>query len=152
MSERSTEHATFVIERSYDAAAARVFGAWASAEAKSAWFGPRDGGGPGIELEFREGGRERFVASGPNGDTYTYSALYQDIVEDRRIVYTYEMYRGEERISVSVATIELADAGGSTRLTLTEQGVFLDGHDTVAAREHGTRALLEQLAGALEGA
>jgi uncharacterized protein YndB with AHSA1/START domain len=150
MSGRSTEHAKFVLERRYEAAPARVFAAWSSAQAKSRWFGP-PGGGLDIELDFTVGGRERFAATGPDGTTYTYSALYQDIVPDERFVYTYEMYRNDDRISVSVATVELAPDGDGTALTMTEQGVFLDGHDTVAQREHGTRELLEQLARAVEG-
>ena len=147
MTAHSTEHATFVIERSFPAPPAQVFAAWASAEAKARWFGPRTS--EGYELEFRVGGHERFAADGPDGARYVYAAAYCDIVAERRIVYTYEMYRDDERISVSVATIELAPAAEGTELTLTEQGVFLDGHDNVGAREHGTRALIERLAGAV---
>ena len=148
MTERSTEHGTFVVERSYGAPPARVFAAWSSAESKKSWFGP-PGGGLDIELDFRVGGRERFASGPSGGPMYTYVALYQDIVEDERIVYTYEMYRDEERISVSVATVTLRAAEAGTALTFTEQGVFLDGLDTLAQREEGTRALMEQLAGAL---
>ncbi len=36
MTERSTEHTTFVIERSYPASPARVFAAWADPVQKSA--------------------------------------------------------------------------------------------------------------------
>ena len=61
MSNRSAAHATFVIERDYDASPSRVFGAWADASAKGQWFGP--GGEQEHELDFREGGRERFEAT-----------------------------------------------------------------------------------------
>jgi uncharacterized protein YndB with AHSA1/START domain len=149
MSRRSTEHGTFVIERAFATRARQVFAAWTSVEAKSKWFGPPSQ--DGFELDFQIGGRERFAAGGPEGARYTYDALYQDIVQDQRIVYTYEMYRDEERISVSVATVEFEEAAEGTRLTLTEQGVFLDGHDTVAQREHGTRELIEGLAKAVSG-
>jgi len=37
-------------------------------------------------------------------------------------------------------------AGDGTKLTLTEQGVFLDGLDNPAEREHGTGELLNTLA------
>ena len=63
----------------------------------------------------------------------------------QRIVYTYDMHRDEARISVSVATVEIEKLGAGTRLTLTEQGVFLDGLDTPAEREHGTGALMDSL-------
>ena len=148
MTERSTEHATFVIERTYPAEPPRVFRAFASREEKGKWFGP-PGQGAGIELDFRVGGHERFEADGPDGARYAYRALYQDIVDGERIVYTYEMYRGEDRISVSVSTVELRAMEGGTALTYTEQGVYLDGHDGPGPREHGTRVGLERLAEAL---
>lgn len=150
MSDRSTEHATFVIERSYPAEPARVFRAFAEVEEKAKWFGPSDMGADGIDLDFRVGGVEQFAADGPGGARYTYRALYQDIVDAERIVYTYEMYRGEDRISVSVSTIELSPAEGGTALAYTEQGVYLDGHDGPGPREHGTRIALERITQALE--
>jgi hypothetical protein len=52
---------------------------------------------------------------------------------------------------VSVATIQFHGQGATTRLVLTEQGVFLDGHDTSAQREEGTRGILEALARFLDG-
>jgi uncharacterized protein YndB with AHSA1/START domain len=147
VSTRTTEHATFTVERSYAAAPKRVFAAWSEPEQKNRWFGTREGG---IELDFRAGGSEHFVAQGPDGARYTYTAVYKDIVPDERIVYTFEMYRDEDRISVSVSTVELRGAEGGTALTYTEQAVFLDGHDNVAAREHGTREILEYLASEVE--
>ncbi len=150
MSDRSTEHGTFVIERTYPAQPARVFKAFADVEEKAKWFGPADLGADEIDLDFRVGGAERFEAGGPDGARYVYRASYQDIVEDERIVYTYEMYRGEDRISVSVSTIELSAAEGGTALAYTEQGVYLDGHDGPGPREHGTRIGLEALTKALE--
>ncbi len=150
MSDRSTEHATFVIERSYPAEPSRVFRAFAEVEEKAKWFGPPEMGADEIDLDFRVGGSERFEADGPDGARYRYLATYQDIVDATRIVYTYEMYRGEDRISVSVSTIELRAAEGGTALAYTEQGVYLDGHDGPGPREHGTRVGLEQLTRALE--
>ena len=135
MSEQSTEHATFVIEQTYPEDPARVFRAFASAEEKSKWFGPPASGSDRIELDFRDG--------------YRYSALYYDIVPAERIVYTYEMFREQDRLSVSVSSIELRPAGDGTALTYTEQGVFLDGHDGPGPHEHGTRIALERIAEAL---
>jgi uncharacterized protein YndB with AHSA1/START domain len=143
MTQRSTEHATFTIERDYDAAPARVFAAFADPAAKARWWGPS----ADVEraLDFAVGGHERFVVGGPGGATYTYDARYEQIVPDTRIVYAYTLDRDDTRMSVSVATVEFEPAGAGTRLILTEQGVFLDGADTPAEREHGTREMIEKL-------
>lgn len=146
MSDRSATHSTFVIERNYDASPARVFAAWADVNAKGQWFGP--GGEQEHELDFREGGREHFVAS-VEGAAYSYDALYEDIVHDERIVYTYNMHRDGVRMSVSVTTVELRADGDRTDLRYTEQGVFLDGEDKPELREHGTKAVLDKLGEAL---
>jgi uncharacterized protein YndB with AHSA1/START domain len=149
MSERSSKHATFVIERVYDAAPARVFRAWADPAAKAQWFGPKERAGETTAFDFQVGGTEHFEVETPDGALYSYDALYQDIVPDTRIVYTYDMHRNADRISVSVTTVEFFDSDDGTRLTYTEQGVFLDGHDTAEQREHGTRELLGALDQAL---
>ena len=147
MSKRSTTHSTFVIERDYDAPAARVFAAWADKSAKGQWFGPSEGE---HQLDFREGGREHLLAD-VHGAVYTYDALYEDIVPDERIVFTYNMHRDGKRMSVSVTTVELlAAVGDKTRLRYIEQGVFLDGEDTPEAREQGTKELLDKLGEALK--
>jgi uncharacterized protein YndB with AHSA1/START domain len=147
MSDRSAVHETFVIERSYDAPPPRVFAAWADPAAKRRWWGSADT----HELDFQVGGSERLVATMDSGTVYTYEGRYQDIVSDERIVYSYDMHRDSDRISVSLSTVELIAAEGGTLLRYTEQGVFLDGHDTAQQREHGTRELLEGLAAELAG-
>jgi uncharacterized protein YndB with AHSA1/START domain len=83
---------------------------------------------------------------------YTFESEFRVIVPEQRIVYTNEMYADETRISVSLATVEFrSQQATATQLVLTEQGVFLDGHDTVAQREEGTRSLLDSLATVLNG-
>lgn len=144
MSNRSATHSTFVIERNYPASPARVFAAWADLNAKSQWFGP----GGEHEFDFREGGREHFEAT-VESVVYSYDALYEDIVQDERIVYTYNMHRDGVRMSVSVTTVELVADSDGTHLRYTEQGVFLDGQDTSELREHGTTELLDKLGKAL---
>lgn len=150
MSQRSTEHATFVIERTYDVAPARVFAAWSTSAAKTEWFGaPTEWGPSEHQLDFRIGGSELNRAGPPGGPVYTYNARYADIVPDERIVYAYTMDCDDTRISLSVATVEFKPAGSGTQLTVTEQGVFLDGQDKPEYREEGTKHLLESLEAAL---
>lgn len=147
MTERSIAHGTFVIERKYPADPARVFRAWADPKIKQRWFGA---GGDTKIFEFREGGREYAEGKGPDGGSYSFDVTYQDIVENNRIVYSYQMSLGGKRISVSVAAIELFADGAGTRLTVTEHGCFFDGLDTAAQRQQGTEWLMGELGNELE--
>lgn len=142
----TARHATFVLERAYTATPARVFAAWADRGSKARWFtGPDEWKKAAHELDFRVGGRER-VSGGPKGGpVHTYEALYHDIVAERRIVSSYDMYMDGTRISVSLATVEFELAGGGTRLKYTEQGAFLDDFDDAGSREEGTNELLDKL-------
>ena len=150
MTDPSVIHDTFAIERTYPVPASRVFAAFASKEAKDAWGELSDPGADAgdSELDFRIGGRERF-GFGYQDVTYRYDARYYDIVPGQRIIYSYEMYADDLRISVSVATIEFVPAAGGTVLTWTEQGAYLDGFDGAEAprlREGGTAEMLDGLA------
>jgi uncharacterized protein YndB with AHSA1/START domain len=151
MPQRSAVHATFTIERTYSAAPARVFAAFADPRAKAAWFGgPATWERGAHELDFRVGGRER-LSGGPKGGTvHTFDCVYHDIVPNERIVYSYDMHLDQRHISVSLATIEIKPAGKGTRLVFTEQGAFLDGYDDAGSREEGTRGLLDKLGAALD--
>ena len=156
MTAHSVIHDTFTIERTYPAAPSRVFAAFASAEAKNVWgdtggLEAADGEAGIAEFDFRAGGRERFGFK-MAGTTYRYDARYYDVVPDQRIIYSYEMYAGDARISVSVATIEFAKSGDGTALTVTEQGAYLDGIDgpqAPALRKEGVTEMLENLTGYL---
>ena len=152
MKHSTVAHDTFVIERTYDIPIAQVFRAWADPMLKARWFaGSAEALGAGYELDFRVGGREVNRGGPPGGTVYTYESQFHDIVPQQRIVYTYEMFADERRLSVSVATVQFHNHDATTQLVLTEQGVFLDGHDTAAQREEGTRSLLDSLAAMLHG-
>jgi uncharacterized protein YndB with AHSA1/START domain len=151
--ERSVTHATIVVERIYDASRARVFAAWADPAVKLRWFaGPDDWELGDYELDFRVGGRESISGGPPGGPVHIYDAIYRDIVPDQRIVLTYDMSLDETRISVSLATVELKPVAASTRLTYTEQGAYLDGHDVPDLRKQGMGTLLDALGAELRDA
>jgi uncharacterized protein YndB with AHSA1/START domain len=151
MNERSTKYATYTIERNFDDPPAQVFAAWANPATKARWFsGPRGKWKEKIrEFNFRVGGRERLIGTWTGGAVSTFDARYLDIVADRRIVYSYDMHLDERKISISLATVEFIPAGAGTRMTFTEQAVFLDGYNDADGRKQGTRALLDQLKAAL---
>lgn len=146
VSQRSVVHSTFVVERSYPVAPAKVFSAFSDPDAKRRWFvDPHDPAPSRHEMDFRVGGKEVNAGCPSDEQMHFFNAVYQDIVPDQRIVYSYELLFGETRVSVSLATIEFVAENGGTRLVMTEQGAFFDGHDTSATREHGTGELLDAL-------
>lgn len=148
----SIVHETIVLERHYDATPERVFRAFSDAEAKAMWFpsAPAEWIAHGENtFEFREGGLEA-SATGPAGaEPYYYTARYLDIVPNRRIIFSYEMSHGRQRISVSLQSIDLYPEGVGTRLVLTDQGAYLDGLDNARQRRGGIEPQLDQLAKAL---
>ena len=76
MTERSVTHATFVIERVYDAAPEKVFAACADPAAKRRWFVEGEGWHiDKFEMDFRPGGIETSVfrfGDGPAGTRSTW--------------------------------------------------------------------------------
>ena len=143
---RGVVHSTFSIERNYDASPERVFAAFAQLESKRKWFsGPDEWVTGKCELDFRVGGREVLSGGPKGGPAHTFDARYFDIIPNQRIIYAYDMYIGEQKLSVSLATIVLEPRGNGTRLTMTEQGAYLDGVEDGSEREAGTKQLLDNL-------
>ncbi|AYG02863.1 SRPBCC domain-containing protein [Gryllotalpicola protaetiae] len=148
-----TTFGSFAIERTVPASPARVFACFADDTEKRAWFTGPDGF---VEkaprtFDFRVGGDEFNSVGTPDGPAHVFRAHYYDIVENERIVYAYEMYDGETRSSVSVATIEIAPVGDETKLTITESGVFFGDPAEADGRRHGTILLVNVIVAYLAG-
>ncbi|MCR6673414.1 SRPBCC family protein [Devosia ginsengisoli] len=152
MTQRSVTHASFTLERRYKATPARVFRALSDEASKQKWFTPPETWGKDEHaMDFRVGGIETSVGGPIGGPVHKFKAIYQDIVPDQRIIYTYDMHLDEVRISVSVSTFELVPDGDHTVLKLTEMGAYLDGfEDGNAIRKEGTAVLLDNLGRYLE--
>jgi uncharacterized protein YndB with AHSA1/START domain len=155
--QRTQTHATFVIERSYEAPLAAVWAAFADVELKRQWFKGDDFVEQDVVDDFRVGGvtinSGRFGAAGPLSE---FRSTYTDIIDQQRIVYSYDMWLDGAHASTSLTTIIFEPAGGGTLLTFTEQGVHLDGvhgpgPEAAAGREEGTRGLLDTIAKVLAG-
>jgi uncharacterized protein YndB with AHSA1/START domain len=146
MKPRSVTHASFTINRHFRQTPAQVFAAFATEKSKQAWFhGPDDWGHDVHQMDFRVGGTETSAGGPPGGPVSNFRGIYQDIVPDERIVFSYDMELDGDRISVSLTTIELKAEGMGTHLVFTEQGAYLDGWDHPDGREQGTRDLLDNL-------
>ena len=62
-------------------------------------------------MDVRVGGRERVIGKFADGSESRFEALYFDVVPERRIVYTYDMYWQGKKISVSLASVEFVALG-----------------------------------------
>jgi uncharacterized protein YndB with AHSA1/START domain len=149
----TTTHGSSTVERTVPASPERVFACFADDAEKRAWFTGPDGF---VEkaprsFDFRVGGDEFNSVGAPDGPAHVFRAHYYDIVENERIVYAYEMYEGETRSSVSIATIELEPVDGGTRFTITESGVFFGDPLEADGRRHGTELLANVIVAYLTG-
>ncbi len=151
LTQPTTTHGTFVIERTYPTSPERVFAAFSDPAKKRRWFADTDEATAELhQMDFRVGGTERTKRRmGEDtpfpGTPLTNDTVYQDIVDQRRIVFAYTMSVGDQRISASLATIEIFPTAKGTKLTFTEQGAYFENSDGAKGREHGWGVLLDKL-------
>jgi uncharacterized protein YndB with AHSA1/START domain len=146
--ERRLAHASFTLTRDYPVPVAHVWRAFAEEERKRQWFGDGETfDRRAWAFDFRVGGRDIDEAKFHDGPVSRYEAVYTDIIDQVRIVNTYDMWLDGTHMSTSVASFEFAAIANGTRLTHVEHGVFFDAfHADAPQREAGTRGLLEALA------
>ena len=116
--------------RLFDAPRQLVFEAMTKPEHVKRWWGCLGEGYsvPVCEIDFRPGGRWRFVNRHPQGEAVFYG-VYREIAAPERLVFTeiYEPFPDVESIVISTLTEE----NGKTRLTVTVRYPSLDVRDMV---------------------
>jgi uncharacterized protein YndB with AHSA1/START domain len=136
----------FSVHHTFRAPAARVFAAYVEPELVARWWAP-PGGSLRVEtLEARAGGAYRYVQRTGNGQEVVFAGTFLEVVPVTRLVYTFQMEGWPD--SRVTTTIVLAEAAGSTKLTLTNEYPTKDVRDAMA--QHGAvagaKASLEKLA------
>ena len=146
-------HGTFTIKRMWAATPQRIFSAWADPAVKARWFrGPPERWSEvRRSMDFRVGGVE--VAEGRFDDigmTTLFEARYHLIEPGRRLVYVYDLHLSGELHSITLSSLDLEGDGDGTRVSYTEQIVFMDGQDGIEKRREGTEASFEAIESLLE--
>ena len=119
------------LTRCYAVAPARVWRAWTDPQALSAWFGP---GEPNsvtqAELDVRPGGRYRIRFHTQDGEEHEVSGIYEEVVPERRLVFSWAWRSTPER--VSRVTLGLRPVPAGTELDFLHERFFdqaaRDGH------------------------
>jgi uncharacterized protein YndB with AHSA1/START domain len=105
------------IRRTLRAPVDAVWAAWTDAAQVSQWMAPSDDFGPTeATMDVRVGGRYRIVMRSPDGETHRVTGVYEEVVPQRRLVYTWAWESTPER--VSRVTVDLRPVDGGTELAL----------------------------------
>ena len=108
-----------VVTRVFEAPRALVFDCMTKPELVKRWLlGPPGWTMPVCEIDFRVGGRYRYVWKGPDGTEMGMGGVYREIVPPERIVQT-ELFDQDWTGGETVGTALLAEHGSTTTLTIT---------------------------------
>lgn len=105
-----------ILTRVFDAPRALVWKAWTDPRHLAQWWGPKGFTLPGCDMDFRPGGKYRFVMRGPDGQDFPFHGVYREIVANERIVFTCIIER--DAIPELLVTVIFEDREGRTRLTV----------------------------------
>ena len=108
-----------VLTREFDFPRDLVFEAFTRPEHIAQWWGPRGTTVPSCQMDFRAGGKWRFVSRDADGNEFGFRGEIREVVPPERIVQTFE-FEGMPG-HVSVETLHLEDLGGRTRMTVTSR-------------------------------
>ena len=136
------ERPSLTLRRRYPVAAEKVWRAWTDPQALKAWFGPEEiVSVPLAEVDLRVGGRFRVSMLAADGETHDVSGVYQELVPNRKLVFSWAWRSTPERESRVTVRIE-PDGNGCELVLMHEQffdEVARDGH------EHGWTGAMVKL-------
>jgi uncharacterized protein YndB with AHSA1/START domain len=111
------------ITRRYPVAPEKVWRAWTDPQALSHWFGPGERDSVArAELDVRAGGRYLIAFHTPDGEQHEVSGSYEDVVENRKLSFTWAWKSTPER--VSLVTIELRPTAQGCELNFRHERFF----------------------------
>lgn len=133
---------SLTLKRQLNAPVAKVFRAWTDPAMLRQWFGPSDEMAVIVaDVDFRVGGRYHLGLRQPDGVEHHVGGAYREIVENRRLVFTWAWHSTPER--ESLVTVEVSEKDGGTLLTL-HHAQFAD-EEARERHNHGWMGSLDRL-------
>ena len=129
------------IVRRIKAPPARVWAAITQPEQMMQWWGPDAGPTLSALADVRPGGRFSIVFRLLNGDEHNPTGIYQEVVPEKRLVFTWDLPGTPE--PQSLVTFRLEPFDGGTVLTLNHER--LPDEEARTSHEAGWRGLLDKL-------
>jgi uncharacterized protein YndB with AHSA1/START domain len=140
-------HDTITFERSFIVPPARMFGAYADPRQREVWSAPSPTAAVRIDTcDLRTGGRETARCGSKDDLRWSLNVLYHNVVPDRLITFTEELWEGDQILTVALITFDFAPSGTGTRLTLTDQVTSFVGKEAISGHRQGYTAALANLA------
>jgi uncharacterized protein YndB with AHSA1/START domain len=126
MPDENNDSKEIVIRREFDAPRSLLWDVWTRPEHIEKWWGPRGFSTKVTEMDFRAGGKWKYVMTGPDGMEYPVNGIFSEVTPPERIVTTDEFgddydkrMPGVDLPKGLVATAVFDDLGTRSRLTLT---------------------------------
>lgn len=132
---------SLIIVRRIKAPPGKIYAALTEPKLMIRWWGPDAGPTLSAEADVRPGGRFSIVFRLLNGDEHNPTGVYQEVVPDRKLVFTWEWPGMPERDSL--VTFLLEPSEGGTRLTLRHER--LPNEETRRSHEDGWNGFLDKL-------
>jgi uncharacterized protein YndB with AHSA1/START domain len=129
------------IVRRIKASPARIYQALTDPEQMIQWWGPDEGPTLSAEADVRPGGRFSVKFRLLNGDEHNPTGVYQEVIPEKKLVFTWELPGMSER--ESIVTFLLKPFDGSTELTLIHES--LPDEETRDSHEKGWTGFFDKL-------
>lgn len=134
-----------VITRVIKAPCAMVFKAWTDPKQMVQWWSPADIECRSVTADLKIGGAYRIHMVSEKGD-HIAIGKYREIVPNKRLQFTWQWEH--YAMPDSVVTVEFEDLGGTTRLTLTHEGI--PDQEDAADHNRGWTSAIEKFARLIE--
>ena len=109
------------ITRNFDATPERVYQAFTNPGDLEKWFGPKGVDCIVHDIDPRPGGAYSFTMRNENGEEHPLSGVFQEVIPDKKLVYTWTWATGTLEGVETRVTLDFRELDGGTELTLTHE-------------------------------